>query len=166
MYSVVSKALVVMLLLATPAWGATIPVFVEDAAVPDLLEACNLLEQIGRKKPGSNADCAHDLILRGVEDLISEVTSRQVRRLERDTVRQRVQAIRNLMPDALVDAVCGDGEIDTVTSETCDNGGANSDTLPDACRTTCQPAQCGDNVVDTGEVCDGAGCLSDCSALE
>ncbi|MEJ2457566.1 MAG: filamentous hemagglutinin N-terminal domain-containing protein, partial [Novosphingobium sp.] len=39
-------------------------------------------------------------------------------------------------------------------SEVCDDGAANSDTDPDACRTDCQPAYCGDGVADTGESCD------------
>ena len=37
------------------------------------------------------------------------------------------------------------------TGEDCDNGSANSDTLPDACRTDCSRAHCGDGVKDTGE---------------
>jgi cysteine-rich repeat protein len=45
----------------------------------------------------------------------------------------------------------------------------NSDTAPDACRTDCQPARCGDGVVDGGESCDdgntagGDGCSATCS---
>ena len=38
-----------------------------------------------------------------------------------------------------------------------DTGSGNlSDTVPDACRTDCSPAGCGDGVADTGEQCDGA----------
>ena len=53
---------------------------------------------------------------------------------------------------------CGDGIIDAAT-ETCDDGATgtlpnNSDTLPNACRTDCTVAHCGDTVVDTGEQCD------------
>lgn len=61
---------------------------------------------------------------------------------------------------------CGDGVLDE--DETCDNGGANSDTTPDACRTTCQLPACGDGVVDAGEPCDdgdvwgGDGCTPTC----
>lgn len=47
---------------------------------------------------------------------------------------------------------CGDGLIDEL--EECDDGPANSDTVPDACRTTCRRAGCGDGVLDTGEECD------------
>ncbi len=54
---------------------------------------------------------------------------------------------------------CGDGVIDI--GETCDDGPANSDSIPDACRTTCQPASCGDNIIDTGEVCDDGALNSD-----
>ena len=47
---------------------------------------------------------------------------------------------------------CGDGEL--AAGEVCDDGDANSDTAPDACRTTCLPSWCGDGVVDQGEACD------------
>ncbi|NMC72569.1 MAG: DUF4215 domain-containing protein [Myxococcales bacterium] len=61
---------------------------------------------------------------------------------------------------------CGDAVPDT--GEECDEGEANSDTLADACRTTCVAAACGDTVVDTGEQCDdgnttsGDGCSAAC----
>jgi hypothetical protein len=48
--------------------------------------------------------------------------------------------------------VCGNGDIDP--GEECDDGAANSDTAPDACRTDCRAAFCGDAVIDSGEVCD------------
>lgn len=38
--------------------------------------------------------------------------------------------------------------------EECDNGEFNSDSLPDACRTDCRRAFCGDGVTDAGEQCD------------
>jgi len=63
--------------------------------------------------------------------------------------------------------LCGNGQLDG--GEECDDGSANSDTLPDACRTSCVEAFCGDGVVDTGEECDdgnqidGDGCQSDCT---
>jgi MYXO-CTERM domain-containing protein len=66
---------------------------------------------------------------------------------------------------------CGDGEVNTA-DESCDDGDANSDTEPDACRTDCQPAVCGDGVVDTGEQCDDGNddeeddCLSDCTLAD
>jgi hypothetical protein len=47
---------------------------------------------------------------------------------------------------------CGNGKIDP--DEECDNGASNSDTMADACRTSCTKARCGDGVVDTGEACD------------
>ena len=48
--------------------------------------------------------------------------------------------------------VCGDGVLEP--GEECDDGAANSDTDPDACRTTCVLPSCGDGVVDMGEECD------------
>ncbi|MBN1772104.1 MAG: DUF4215 domain-containing protein [Deltaproteobacteria bacterium] len=47
---------------------------------------------------------------------------------------------------------CGDGVRDE--GEECDDGPANSDERPNACRTTCVRAFCGDGVVDSGELCD------------
>lgn len=62
-------------------------------------------------------------------------------------------------------SVCGDGVLDPFC-ERCDDGPGNSDTAPDACRTTCRPAACGDAVIDAGETCDDAGTVScdGCSA--
>ena len=48
---------------------------------------------------------------------------------------------------------CGDGLVEA--DEACDDATANSDVMPDACRTDCTPAHCGDGVKDTGEQCDG-----------
>lgn len=49
--------------------------------------------------------------------------------------------------------VCGDGHVDP--GESCDDGAANSDSAPDACRTDCRHSYCGDSVLDSGEECDG-----------
>ena len=63
-------------------------------------------------------------------------------------------------------AFCGNGVPEG--DEACDAGAANSDTEPDACRTTCVAAGCGDGVTDAGEECDdgndvaGDGCETDC----
>lgn len=68
----------------------------------------------------------------------------------------------------VVEPRCGDGELNS-PDEDCDDGAANSDTVPDACRSDCQVALCGDGVVDTGEQCDDANddegddCLADCT---
>ncbi len=68
-------------------------------------------------------------------------------------------------PDVTV-VLCGNGTVDV--DEACDDGAANSDTNPGACRTDCAPARCGDGVRDGGEVCDdhnldgGDGCDALC----
>jgi cysteine-rich repeat protein len=49
-------------------------------------------------------------------------------------------------------AICGNGVVEA--AEECDDGAANSDTLPDACRTACRTARCGDGTVDASEACD------------
>jgi cysteine-rich repeat protein len=64
-------------------------------------------------------------------------------------------------------SACGDGIVQA-GCEQCDNGAANSDNVPDACRTDCRLPRCGDNVIDTGEQCDDGnnqscdGCSADC----
>ncbi len=50
-------------------------------------------------------------------------------------------------------SVCGNGILEA--GEQCDNGSANSDTVPDACRTNCVFAYCGDGVIDSFEECEG-----------
>lgn len=67
-------------------------------------------------------------------------------------------------------AVCGDGTLEPRCVEECDAGTANSDTVPDACRTDCRLPHCGDGVVDPGrgEECEDGnftncdGCDADC----
>jgi hypothetical protein len=50
--------------------------------------------------------------------------------------------------------VCGNGVVEI--NEECDDGALNSDTVPDACRSTnCKRAFCGDGVVDLFEDCEG-----------
>ncbi len=62
---------------------------------------------------------------------------------------------------------CGDGRLDP--GEQCDDGQANDDLLPDACRSSCLLPACGDGVPDAGEACDdggpwgGDGCAPDCT---
>ena len=56
----------------------------------------------------------------------------------------------------------GCGDLVVEGDEACDDGLNNSDTLADACRTTCVAAACGDGVIDTDEVCDdGNGVAAD-----
>jgi cysteine-rich repeat protein len=65
-------------------------------------------------------------------------------------------------------AICGNDRLEP--GEGCDDGDANSDVLPDACRWDCQPARCGDRVIDGAEDCDdggtvaGDGCGATCLA--
>jgi len=57
---------------------------------------------------------------------------------------------------------CGNGEVEG--TEQCDDGTANSNTEPDACRTDCTNPRCGDGVVDSSEQCDDTGGFcTDCS---
>ncbi len=61
---------------------------------------------------------------------------------------------------------CGDGVLDF--NEQCDDGAANSDIEPDACRMSCTNPSCGDGVLDSAEACDdgntvaGDGCDEIC----
>lgn len=69
-------------------------------------------------------------------------------------------------PGCTPSSLCGNGVTDA--DEECDDGPANGDLTPDACRTTCLEADCGDGIVDDGEECDdgnlrdGDGCDADC----
>ena len=69
-------------------------------------------------------------------------------------------------PTSWVTPGCGDGILDA--DEACDEGDANNDTTPGACRTNCLAPTCGDGVVDAGEACDdgerwgGDGCDPTC----
>ncbi len=55
-------------------------------------------------------------------------------------------------PCTPITAVVDCGGAACVNTGTCIGG--NSDSIPNACRTDCSPAHCGDGVVDTGEQCD------------
>jgi len=63
---------------------------------------------------------------------------------------------------------CGNGLLEG--DEECDEGAANSDSEPDACRSACLLPSCGDGVADSGEDCDdgdawgGDGCTPLCEA--
>jgi len=57
--------------------------------------------------------------------------------------------------------ICGDGYTNTVAGEACDDGLDNNDTLPDACRTSCELPSCGDGAVDSDETCDDGAANSD-----
>ena len=67
-----------------------------------------------------------------------------------------------LMRDIGWEPFCGNGKPDP--TEECDNGAANSDTTPNACRVDCVKAKCGDKVVDTGEQCDDGPANSNATA--
>eukprot|EP01098_Paradermamoeba_levis_P006948 TRINITY_DN2884_c0_g2_i1.p1 TRINITY_DN2884_c0_g2~~TRINITY_DN2884_c0_g2_i1.p1 ORF type:complete len:869 (+),score=259.41 TRINITY_DN2884_c0_g2_i1:39-2609(+) len=56
---------------------------------------------------------------------------------------------------------CGDGVVDNLGCEQCDNGTRNNDTQPNACRSNCKKAFCGDGVVDDGEQCDDKNNIDD-----
>lgn len=63
-------------------------------------------------------------------------------------------------------SLCGNGVVDDVAGEECDDGNSNNN---DACTNSCTSAVCGDGVVQSGEVCDDGGdsatCDSDCTAV-
>ncbi len=67
-----------------------------------------------------------------------------------------------------LDEFCGDNIVNNAGTEECDKGDDNSDTQPNACRTDCREAYCGDGVEDEGEECDDGNnvnedfCSADC----
>jgi cysteine-rich repeat protein len=82
----------------------------------------------------------------------------------------RVAALEALGTVFPVDGICGDGT--RQSDEECDNGQANSNTAPNACRLDCTNPDCGDGVTDTvnSEQCDDGNsvnndcCLNTCVA--
>jgi cysteine-rich repeat protein len=64
---------------------------------------------------------------------------------------------------SILATVLNDGTIDP--GEECDNGPANSDTTPNACRTNGLEAYCGDGIKDTGEECDGSIGILQCKSI-
>jgi cysteine-rich repeat protein len=76
-------------------------------------------------------------------------------------------ALRREDAACLAATLCGNRALDG--DEECDDGAANSDTRPDACRSDCRAARCGDGVVDADDECDdgatrsGDGCAADCT---
>ncbi len=62
----------------------------------------------------------------------------------------------DLACDADCLAGCGDGVWQAGRGERCDDGAANSDTIPGACRTACRYPTCGDGILDAGLFCLGA----------
>jgi fibro-slime domain-containing protein len=72
-------------------------------------------------------------------------------------------------PGCMPPDYCGDGKLDSLFGEQCDNGAANSDTAYDGCTTMCLLGpRCGDCIVQAGETCDdcntvsGDGCDNKC----
>jgi cysteine-rich repeat protein len=68
--------------------------------------------------------------------------------------------------DPILAPGCGNGVVEGI--EECDDGDANSDEAPDACRADCRLPRCGDAVTDADEDCDdgdrfgGDGCSPTC----
>jgi uncharacterized repeat protein (TIGR02543 family) len=78
-------------------------------------------------------------------------------------LRDRQEGVIRIVPPP---PVCGDGVV--AGDEECDDGAANSDAEPNACRTDCRLPSCGDGVVDDGEECDSAdqaACTPDCRLI-
>ncbi|HJN73610.1 MAG TPA: hypothetical protein QGF58_06710 [Myxococcota bacterium] len=73
-----------------------------------------------------------------------------------------------VLEDTWFEPGCGNGILED--GEACDDGEDNSDTEPDACRSTCVLPECGDAVADSAEACDdgnpigGDGCTPLCTA--
>jgi cysteine-rich repeat protein len=73
----------------------------------------------------------------------------------------KATAIADVSSIEMLARFCGDNVLDADRPEQCDDGDLNSDVEPNACRSSCQVAFCGDAVVDAGEACDDGASNSD-----
>jgi cysteine-rich repeat protein len=74
--------------------------------------------------------------MRGMRDTEAAVTRDEARDFVRDAVRDALKTFDENHPSALVPARCGDGELTTEFSETCDDGNTDPG---DGCDEWCQP---------------------------
>lgn len=125
---------------------------IEDAFVEDVPGACE-----------SNEDCDDGDPCSGTEVCSSGGRCEPGRPLDDGTDCATASLDSGFCLDAVcVPHDCGDGI--RTGDEECDDGDDNSDSTPDACRTTCLNACCGDRVIDTDEECDDASgfCSAEC----
>jgi cysteine-rich repeat protein len=73
----------------------------------------------------------------------------------------KATAIADVSSIEMLARFCGDGVLDADRPEQCDDGDLNSDVEPEACRSSCLVAFCGDAVIDAGEACDEGASNSD-----
>ena len=80
-----------------------------------------------------------------------------------DVFSVQTSAIAGTTEVEIIVSFCGDQATDPNRLEECDDGATNSDTQPNACRTNCLAASCGDGIIDTEEQCDDSDQNSDTS---
>jgi len=161
------RIVVLLSMLAVTAQAATVAITVPDAFATSA-RATALCTFFANKH---NVDslptrklCLEAIVRRALLQLALDKSRSTIIEDARQDARNESDAIKGQWPPVLDLKECGDGELDT--GEECDDGVSNSDTLPDACRTSCRNAFCGDGVVDTGEICDGTAlCAPDCLSV-
>lgn len=128
----------------------------DNGALGPLHEECEFMPAIfpvpARDAPDCNSDCTIPKCGDGHYNKLFLVKGAGPDHLEQcDTVTNS-----STCDDDCTIPVCGDGHVNgsfippgATLGEQCDNGTANSDSRPDACRKNCQMAFCGDDVVDT-----------------
>lgn len=131
------KALILCLTLAIPslAGAAEVTVTIPDAAVADLVQACQRMAVMERMKVPTNAECGARLIRMGANELVKDIIVRQSRVDARDALNAKRIELAADFPDPLTPANCGDGETDVHLGETCDDGNRIPlDGCDEACR--------------------------------
>ncbi len=177
-------SIVIWRMASSPAGRYYAPVNRSLAVVFFLLAACSTNLDIpsgARVLCGSDADCFDGqrclldvrLCVDATQSCVVEVTGGFNSVGNGTTCTQRSGASGVCLDGQCLTSMCGDGYVDPSAGEECDDAALNSDSTPNACRTTCRAASCGDGVVDDGkEVCDDSnvvsadGCRADCKKIE
>jgi cysteine-rich repeat protein len=123
----------------------------------------------GRSYDTSNAPLGYEFVV--ADETVNEVRVARLTNGNFVTVWNGATGVTGKILSLCLPSVtqCGDGVVHAAC-EQCDDGVANSDTTPDACRTNCLLPRCSDGAVDSGEQCDDGnlvncdGCNATCVA--
>lgn len=103
--------------------------------VAPLLDLCGDLQAHLKVKTLTPQQCVRWFTRFGVREMKRRLRKIELQENLGTTINSELNQIETDFPTGLVEAVCGDGEIDAITNETCDDG----NTVPgDGCSAVCQ----------------------------